>query len=73
MTFTDPAMPSTQSLFQKMVDMFGTAGTIGIAIIGGAILLGIMVVLARWGWRLLQAWMFHIDSNRPENANQYYD
>ena len=54
MTFTDPTMPSTQSLFQKMVDVFGTAGTIGIAIIGGAVLLGIMVVLARWGWILLK-------------------
>lgn len=57
MTFTDPTMPSTQSLFQKMVDVFGTAGTIGIAIIGGAILLGIMVVLARWGWTLLKGWL----------------
>ena len=57
MTFTDPTMPSTQSLFQKMVDVFGTAGTIGIAIIVGAVLLGIMVVLARWGWILLKGWL----------------
>jgi|GEM_PF-3695477 len=57
MTFTDPTMPSTQSLFQKMVDVFGTAGTIGIAIIGAAVLLGIMVVLARWGWILLKGWL----------------
>ena len=57
MTFTDPTMPSTQSLFQQMVDVFGTAGTIGIAIIGGAVLLGIMVVLARWGWILLKGWL----------------
>lgn len=57
MTFTDPTMPDTQSLFQKMVDVFGTAGTIGIAIIGGAVLLGIMVVLARWGWTVLKGWL----------------
>lgn len=57
MTFTDPTMPSTTALFQKMVDMFGTAGTIGVAIIGGAVALGILVVLARWGWVLLKGWL----------------
>lgn len=57
MTLTDPTMPSTQSLYQKMVDMFGTAGTIGVAIIGAAVALGILVVLARWGWILLKGWL----------------
>jgi hypothetical protein len=57
MTLTDPTMPSTQTLYQKMVDMFGTAGTIGVAIIGGAVALGILVVLARWGWILLKGWL----------------
>lgn len=57
MTFTDPAVPSPNTLFQKMIDIFGTAGTIGIAIIGGAIALGIVVVLARWGWSMLKKWL----------------
>ncbi|MNW44039.1 hypothetical protein D3C74_212550 [compost metagenome] len=57
MTFTEPTMPGTQGLFQKMIDMFGTAGTIGLAIIGGAVALGLMVVLARWGWGLLKGWL----------------
>lgn len=57
MTFTDPSMPDSKPIFQKMIDMFGTAGTIGIAIIGGAVALGILVLLAYWGWGLLKKWM----------------
>lgn len=57
MTFTQPAMPDTQSVFQKMVDNFGTAGTIGIAIIGGAVALGIICILGMWGWRLAKKWL----------------
>ena len=50
-------MPDNSSIFQKMVDMFGTAGTIGIAIIGGAVALGIIIILGMWGWRLLKKWL----------------
>lgn len=57
MTFTAPTMPDTQSIFQKMIDMFGVAGLIGIAIIGGAVALGLMVILARWGWGLVKGWL----------------
>lgn len=54
---TDPTMPASDTLFQKMIDMFGTAGTIGVAIIGGAVALGLIVILARWGWGLLKKWL----------------
>lgn len=57
MTFTDPTMPSSTGIFQKMIDVFGTAGTIGIAIIGGAVVLGAMIILARWGWGLFKGWL----------------
>jgi hypothetical protein len=57
MTITPPTMPASDSIFQKMVDMFGTAGTIGLAVIGGAVALGLIVVLARWGWGLLKKWL----------------
>ncbi|MNW44038.1 Exoglucanase B precursor [compost metagenome] len=55
--YVPPTMPSPQTLFQRIIDVFKTAGTIAIAIIGGAVGLGIMVVLARWGWRLLKNWL----------------
>jgi hypothetical protein len=57
MTFVDPAMPDSKPIFQKMIDMFVTAGQIGIAIIGAAVALGILVVLAYWGWGLLRKWL----------------
>lgn len=57
MTFTEPAMPSSTSIFQKMIDTFGTAGTIGIAIIGAAVALGLIIILGMWGWRLAKKWL----------------
>ncbi|MNP40915.1 hypothetical protein D3C76_1345870 [compost metagenome] len=56
-----PVMPDSQTLFQKMIDIFGTAGTIGISIIGGAVLLGILCVLAMWGWRHVKHWLAMLD------------
>jgi hypothetical protein len=50
-------MPDSTSIFQKMIDNFGVAGTIGIAIIGGAVALGILVILGMWGWRLAKKWL----------------
>lgn len=55
--YVPPSMPSPESMFQGMLDVFGTAGSIAVAIIGGAILLGIICVLAMWAWRLLKRWM----------------
>lgn len=55
--FIPPTFPNPQELFQRMLDVFGTAGTIAVAIIGGALLLGIMVVLARWAWIMLRGWL----------------
>lgn len=57
MTFTDPTMPSTTGVFQDMIDSFGTAGTIGVAIIGGAVALGVVCILGMWGWRLAKKWL----------------
>lgn len=55
--YVPPTMPNPQDLFQRMLDVFGTAGTIAIAVISGAILLGILCVLALWGWRLFKQWL----------------
>lgn len=55
--YTPPTFPNPQQLFQRMLDVFGTAGTIAMAIIGGAIALGILCVLAMWAWRLLRNWL----------------
>jgi hypothetical protein len=54
---TPPVMPASDSVFQSMVDVFGTAGTYGLVIIGGAIALGVIVILAMWAWRLLKKWL----------------
>ena len=57
MTLTAPTMPAVTSTYQTMVDSFGTAGTVAIAIIGGAIALGILVIGAAYAWRLLKKWL----------------
>lgn len=55
--YVPPTFPNPQELFQKMLNAFGTAGTISVAIIGGAIALGIFCVLAMWAFRLLKRWL----------------
>jgi hypothetical protein len=50
-------MPSIGELFQKMLDSFGSAGTIALAIIGGAVALGIITVLGMFGWRTFKKWL----------------
>lgn len=57
MVLTPPTMPDNSSVFQNLVDTFGTAGTIGVAVIGAAVALGIIVILAMWGWRLAKKWL----------------
>lgn len=56
-SFIPPVMPDSTSLFQKMLNSFGTAGTIAIAVIGGAVALGVLIILGLWGWRLLKKWL----------------
>lgn len=57
MTLNEPTMPDNSSVFQDMVNSFGTAGTIGVAIIGGAVALGIICILGMWGWRMAKKWL----------------
>lgn len=57
MTFTQPTMPDSTSIFQEMIDNFGTAGTIGLAVIGAAVGLGVIVILGMWAWRLAKKWL----------------
>jgi len=55
--FTQPTIAEPTSVIQTMLNGFGTAGTIGIAIIGSAIALGLLVLLAGWGWRTVKKWL----------------
>lgn len=55
--YLPPRMPDSTSLFQNMVNMFGRAGTIALYVIGGAVALGLLVILALWAWRLLKKWL----------------
>ncbi len=57
MVLTAPTLPSATGVVQNMVDSFGTAGTIGIAVIGAAVGLGIIVILGSYGWRLVKKWL----------------
>jgi len=57
MTFTQPTMPDNTSLFQKMIDTFGTAGTIGLAIAGGAVALGVLMIIGYWGFGVAKKWL----------------
>ncbi|HEY0827108.1 MAG TPA: hypothetical protein VGE40_03360 [Bacilli bacterium] len=54
---TPPTMPASDSVYQAMVDMFGEAATKGLLIIGGAVALGLIVIIAMWAWRLLKKWL----------------
>jgi hypothetical protein len=52
-----PEMPDSQSLFQTLVNSFGQAGAIALVVIGGAVGLGCLVILAMWAWRLTKKWL----------------
>ncbi|MGO0063936.1 hypothetical protein ACTID9_28710 (plasmid) [Brevibacillus fluminis] len=56
-TLTEPTMPDSTSVMQRMVDSFGTAGTYAIVVIGAAVALGIIVILGMYTWRLLKKWL----------------
>lgn len=55
--FVPPTMPDPVSTFQMMIDSFGTAGTIALAVIGAAVALGVIVILGLFGWRLTKKWL----------------
>jgi hypothetical protein len=52
-----PIMPDSTTLFQSMINSFGKAGTIALIVIGGAVALGLIVILALWAWRLTKKWL----------------
>lgn len=54
---TEPTMPDSTGVMQKMVDSFGTAGSYAIVVIGAAVALGIIVILGMYTWRLLKKWL----------------
>lgn len=54
---TAPTMPSSDSVFTDMLSMFGTAGTYALLVIGAAVALGLIVILAMYIWRLLKKWL----------------
>lgn len=56
-TLTEPTMPDSTGVMQRMVDSFGTAGTYAIVVIGAAVALGIIVILGMYTWRLLKKWL----------------
>lgn len=56
-TLTAPTMPDSSSVFQSMVDSFGTAGTYAIVVIGAAVALGVIVIVAMYIWRLAKKWL----------------
>lgn len=57
MILDQPTMPDSTTIYQDMIDNFGTAGTVGLAIIGAAVALGVIVILGMWAWRLAKKWL----------------
>lgn len=55
--YIPPMIPSPVELFQRMINIFGRAGTIAVSVIGAAVALGIITVLGIWGWRLAKRWL----------------
>lgn len=55
--YIPPNMPDSTSLFQRMVNSFGSAGTVALAVIGSAVALGGLIILGLWAWRLLKKWL----------------
>lgn len=53
----DPLMPTEDGTMQKMIDVFGTAGFYALIVIGAAVALGIIVIVAIYTWRLLKRWL----------------
>jgi hypothetical protein len=56
-SYIPPVMPDSTSLFQRMVNAFGRAGTIALYVIGGAVALGVLIILGLWAWRLTKRWL----------------
>lgn len=54
---TAPLMPKSTDTFQKMVDVFGKAGTYALIVIAGGVSLGLITILAMYIWRLLKKWL----------------
>lgn len=52
-----PVIPDPDTIYQRMLNSFGDAGTIAVVVIGGAVVLAILCVLALYGWRLTKRWL----------------
>lgn len=46
-----------QTLVTQMTGIFGDAKTGGLAIVGGAIAIGIIFICAKWLWGKTRAWL----------------
>lgn len=57
-----PVMPDSKPTMQSMLDALGPAARYALAVIGGAVLLGVLVILAWWAWRLVKRWIRGADS-----------
>ena len=56
-TLTPPTFDSTDSVFQSMIDTFGQAGTIAVAVIAAAVGLGVITILGNYGFGLFKKWL----------------
>jgi hypothetical protein len=54
---TPPTAPEATSIVNQLLGGLGDAGTIGLAVIGAAVALGLMILLAGWAWRSVKKWI----------------
>lgn len=58
--FIPPDFPDSTTIFQKILNSFGSAGQVGIAIILAAVALAVIIILGLYGWRLTKRWLASI-------------
>lgn len=56
-TLTAPTMPDATSTINTFGGIFSDGGTIALFVIGGAVALGAIVIVAKYGWSNVRTWL----------------
>jgi hypothetical protein len=55
--YLPPIVPESDSAMQSLFNLFTVAAIVGLKIIGGAVALGAIMILALWAWRSTKKWL----------------
>lgn len=56
-TLTSPTMPDATATYQSFGGIFSDGGTIALFVIGAAISLGAILLVAKFGWGTVKSWI----------------